>query len=267
MQHAVFYHQAALDLMGEAPRISPQAIMLLDQWEHTHAKALPASVYEWYTFEQAILWLERYSNGGHPIALAHLGGKQRYQSGGGEQEIDFLARNLLPVLMENQGTCMWAVQLDGSEDPPVVIAFDYRQPASTWDIYVDGFSHFVYTCIWDAQIIQLDSAIFGTKKDLLPEELMFLQEHFQQGPSTYHFPARSNYRFSSGNQRILLQQYDYGLSCYLFAEEDDDLKQLVKTIWQCESLKEGLQLERAGLTSWEEMFPDNDFEEEDEGDE
>jgi hypothetical protein len=264
MNHTVLYHQATLNLIGEVPNISPQAITLLDQWEHIHARALPPSVREWYTFEQALPWLERYSNGGHPIEVAHLGRKRRYRSGGSEQEIDFLTRNLLPILTENQGMCMWAVQLDGSENPPVVVSFDYMQPESTWHVYVDSFSHFVYTCVWDARVIQPDVALFGTKEALLPEELLFLQKHFQQEPITYHFPAESNYRFSSEDQYILLQQYEYGLSWYLFAEEDNDLKQLVKTIWQCESLKKELRLERAGLTSWEAIFPDEDFEEDDE---
>nr|BFE59268.1 hypothetical protein GCM10020063_037940 [Dactylosporangium thailandense] len=58
---------------------------------------------------------------------------------------------LLPFMIENQGVCFWAVMLDGSDDPPVMISLDDLEPSDEWTMLAATFSDLVYTRIWDHQ--------------------------------------------------------------------------------------------------------------------
>jgi hypothetical protein len=106
--------------------------------------------------------------------------------------------------------------------------------------------------------INPEDQMFGCKEFLLPTELDFLYERFDEGPRTYAFPGAISYRFFSGHQRILIEEAGQQASWYFAAESDEELKQLVKQMLQCETLKRDLHLDRNGLTDWDFMFPQED---------
>jgi len=81
-------------------------------------------VREWYEQEDACRLLLYYSNGDPLLEIAELCAPLHDTHRGGPH--DLFARGLLPFRFENQGVCVWAVQLSGSDDPPVVVDLEIR---------------------------------------------------------------------------------------------------------------------------------------------
>lgn len=253
------YHQATLHLLDNKPVTSLKANAILQRLEHERGFVLPASVKEWYTLEHAEDILSRYPAAGTVRSVEQLGNPETYWSNGAFHEIDLLKQGLLLVMDEIQDTWFWAIPLNGEDDPPVVVSEELK-PSAIWHPYVETFSAFVYTCVWDSLLINPEDQMFGCKEFLLPTELNFLRERFDEGPRTYTFPGAVSYRFFSGKQRILIQETGGQASWYFAADSDAALKQLVEQVLQCETLKRDLYLERNGMAEWEFMFPDEDEE-------
>ena len=249
------YHQATFDLIGEKPVTSSKAIEAIARFEHIKGLSLLASVKEWYTLASAQNILSRYPPAGAIRGAEQLGGPESYWFNGVFHEIDLLKQGLLLIMAEIQNICFWAIQLNGEDDPPVVVSKELK-PFATWHLCAETFSVFVYTCVWDSLVINPEDQMFGWKESLLPTELDFLHERFEEGPRTYTFPGAVNYRLFSGNQRILIQVSERQASWYFAADSDEALKRLVEQVLQCETLKRDLYLDRNGLTDWEFMFPD-----------
>jgi hypothetical protein len=57
----------------------------------------------------------------------------------------------------------------------------------------------------------------------------------------------------------MVYESENGTSWYFFAPEDEELKQLLEMVLQCETLKRDMHLERNGATAWELMFPDDSW--------
>src|SRR5262245_44588782 len=62
--------------------------------------------------------------------------------------VDHLPAGYLGVIIEAQGCCLWAVRLDGSDDPPVVQAEDWHSATPTWQPVADRFSTFTLARTW-----------------------------------------------------------------------------------------------------------------------
>ena len=253
------YHQAALRLLDEKPVISSEASAIFERLKRERGFILPASIKEWYALEYAEDILSRYPPAGTVRSVEQLGKPETYWSNGALHENDLLKQGLLLIMTEIQNAWFWAVQLNGEDDPPVVVSNELK-PSATWRLYADTFSVFVYTCMWDSLVINPEDQMSGYKKFLLPAELHFLRERFEEGPRTYTFPDAVDYRFSSDNQRILLQKIGQQASWNFAADSDEALKQLVEQVLQCETLKKDLHLDRNGATEWKYMFPDKDEE-------
>ena len=251
------YHQAALHLLDEKPVTSSRASAILQHLERERRVVLPASVKEWYALERAEDVLRRYPPADTVRSVEQLGNPGTYWSNGAFHEIDLLKQGLLLVMSEIQNNWFWAIQLNREDDPPVVVSKELK-PSASWHLYAETFSTLVYTCVWDSLVINPEDQMFGWRKSLLQTELDFLHEHFQEDVRTYTFPGTTNYRFFSGNQRILIQQTGSHTSWYFAADSDAALKQLVEQVLQCETLKRDLHLDRNGVTEWEFMFPDED---------
>lgn len=251
------YQQATFHLLNEKPVASLKASAILQRLERERGFVLPASVKEWYLLEHVEDILSRYPPAGSVRSAEQLGNPERYWSNGVSHEIDLLKQGLLLVMAEIQDTWFWAIQLHGEDDPPVVVSEELK-PSAIWHPYVETFSAFVYTCVWDSQVINPEDQMFGCKEFLLSTELDFLHERFEEGPRTSTFPGAVNYRFFAGEQRILIQEMKGQTSWYFAAGSDSMLKQLVEQVLQCETLKKDLYLERNGMAEWEFMFPDEE---------
>jgi hypothetical protein len=159
---------------------------------------------------------------------------------------------LLVVMIENQGVCTWAVKLDGSDDPPVVVEVDSINSADSpsevrWEPCAASFSTFLYCRAWDHGCWLTGEPVvaFAEDKALAPGDLKFLQSHFSEGPRTHGHPGATNYRFFTGNSAILIRdQGDYegggAADWILGASSDEALLNLVHSVWHCGSLRETL---------------------------
>lgn len=253
------YHQATLDLLDEKPVTSSSSLEALHRLEQARGLILPNAVKEWYALEQAPDILSSYPPVGTVHSAEQLGAIGRYWSDRLYQTIDMLQQGLLLIMTEEQSTCFWAIQLNGEDDPPVVVSFEGVKPSATWHLCAETFSRFVYTCVWDSLVINPEDQMFGCKEVFLPAELDFLRERFQEGPRTYAFPGAVNYRFFSDEKRMLIQEAEDQTSWYFAAASDEALKQVVEQVLECETLKRDLYLERNGATEWELMFPDENW--------
>jgi hypothetical protein len=167
--------------------------------------------------------------------------------------VDFVRAGLLVVMLENQGVCTWAVKLDGSDDPPVVVAVDSRRSAASpsevrWEPCAGSFSTFMYCRAWDQGCCLTNTLVmaFAQDKALAPGDLEFLQSHFSEGPQTHGHPGATNYRFFTGNSAILIWggednegrggQADW----WLTASSDEALLDLLYRVCHCGNLRETL---------------------------
>lgn len=231
----LLYHQATLDLLHEHSSISEDAVEILDWLQEERNLKLPASVREWYSLSQAVAWLSKYSNQDHPIPLEQLAGVDDDWEDIQCHEID-----LVPIMIENQNACTWALQLNGTEDPPMVVSFDKTAPSAKWEPYAERFSTFVYTQIWDYQGVFSDYTLWGGAL-LSPDELYFLRTHFTEEPQTFTHPTPVTYRFSRGTQRILLWCGGEQMAqWFLSAATEEEWSQLTQTVESCETLAQSL---------------------------
>jgi len=158
------YHQATLDLLQASPLVSPTAVEALNHLNGQLTMPLPTSVREWYSLQQATAWLAEYSNDDDPIPVEQL---SAVESSGEGRPVDQQARaqpELIPILHENQDVWTWALQLNGTEDPPVVVALQQPSPEAHWhwEPYAVTFSCFVYTRVWDHQASFPDMPSLGS---------------------------------------------------------------------------------------------------------
>jgi hypothetical protein len=56
-------------------------------------------------------------------------------------------------MIENQGVCTWAIALDGTDDPFVVVEKDSGTPP-TWQMCTDSFSQWVYYLVHDGILLR-----------------------------------------------------------------------------------------------------------------
>jgi hypothetical protein len=174
--------------------------------------------------------LKEYSNCDEPVAIAELGVPAPHWR---EREpIDFLRERLLWIMTENQGVCLWAVRLDGTNDPPVVVDVD-STPRIAWRPFASSFSEFIYCQICDHPKNKLQC---GAQEVGLGEvDLVRLQREFEPGPTTFGWPGDTNSRFSTPDGRILIcdREKDGAADWLLFADDEEQIERLIRCVWNC----------------------------------
>src|SRR5688572_27827940 len=94
------FHSATFRLLGFTPEISSNANRILMDTESRLGQALPVSVRQWYSRNNAIQILSEHSNDDPPVAVERF------------RVIESQSRRLIVFRNENQGVCTWAVALD-----------------------------------------------------------------------------------------------------------------------------------------------------------
>jgi hypothetical protein len=237
----VKYHSDTLKLIGVEPQKSDDSGEALAQVEARIRRPLPASVREWYELEDACEILRAYSNADPPLEIADLGKVDKYTDGEGPH--DLLSRHLLLFKRENQGVCAWAIHLNGTDDPPVVVDVDTQ--FRSWVPCADSFSQYVYSCVWDhSQVIQNtyseDLLLQAQNRPLSKEALEFLRVHFQAELVTYGWPGEMQYRFLNGDQRILIWANPKQADWQIVADSEQSLARLVALVAPLDSLAKSL---------------------------
>jgi hypothetical protein len=203
-------------LLGFRPVTSQTNLSLLDRVEQSLGIRLPLSFREWYRYEGSVEILRQHSNQDHPAPLEKLG-----------QAPFELKNGLLCFMYENQGVCSWEIRLDGSDDPSVIVNLSFCAPAEAEAeryIYVERFTDFVYTQIWDWQYWDDDHFLCSIEKGLNRKQLIYLRHHFDEGPITYHWPASVTYRFSRRDWRLKFSEGDW----FAWAPSKESLLELLR---------------------------------------
>jgi hypothetical protein len=220
------YHAQALRLIGAVPKVAPQAAGLIVAIEGRLGRPLPASLCEWYSLEGACELLMQYSNGDPPVAITDLG------------RDTLIAGDSLIFRHENQGVCAWAVRLNGSDDPPVVV--DYCTGFTECRPCANTFSDYVYSCVWDWGLVLNHATIQAQNPPISDEALSFLRRDFTAELETNGWPGEIQYRFSSPDQRILVWAAKDQADWWLAGDSDDALCRLVRSLRDVDELGRSL---------------------------
>lgn len=226
------YHDEAAKLLPRGLRLSDSAAEAVRKREMELGFSLPAAIREWYSIDGAHSLLATYSNNDWPIELKDLGTPFDDWFGGGPK--DFVAEGLLLFMCENQGVCNWAVKLDGTPDPPVVVEVD-TAPKAVWLPCADRFSIFIWCQIWDYSFREVGVA--AQEIELSPNDLALLKSHFRELPTTNRWPGNANYRFENECGAILIWDGgDRGADWFAWSRTTSGLKALLRSIWHCGNL-------------------------------
>lgn len=222
----VSFHRATFELLGDLPRSSTAALGDLEKTERRLGMRLPASVREWYLYDDALLILALHSNDDPPIPVEEF------------SLTESMAGRLIPIRRENQGVCTWAVLLDGSDDPPVVVDVDSNGTA--WQPLAEKFSTYVYTCVWDYHVVLRRPALVQAQNaPLSPQALHTLQGLFGERPRTFGWPGCAQHRFAGDQHGILIwatkdQQADW----FVGAADAISLESALRLVWDLDAVGE-----------------------------
>lgn len=193
-----FYHGETIAHTGlVTPGPAEAALALLDERERVCGAPLPAAVREWYALEAGLAERGLYHRGAL-IPLERLGDPYPCWSPDGESHpLDVAGEGRLPIMVGEYGDCLWAVDLDGSEDPPVSVTdddVDVSFAGVPWFPHAASFSSFILGMCWvNAWIYR--SGFHGLFLHQLPgeqplsaDDLSPLRTRFAEGPKTVNNP-------------------------------------------------------------------------------
>jgi hypothetical protein len=226
------FHDRSLRLLPKVPEISEAAVAKVAEVEARIGRPLPAAVRDWYMREDACAILETYSNGDPPVALEDLGRPIPASNG----PHDLVADGLLHIRTENQGVCIWAVELDDRDDPAVVLNYRELDDLSEWQLQAETFSDYIFSGIWDFGP-PFEWLIQAQNGPLSEEALDHLRSHFRETVRTWSWPGDAQYRFEGDAQRLLIWNAD-GMSAdwFLSADDEPSLAEAARKIWRLDDV-------------------------------
>lgn len=238
------FHRASLAALDLEPILDDHARDRLTSLGQRIGAPLPLSFVEWFGMHGAVEILHRHTNCDDVIAIESLGDPDRVRFAVGDR---FWPREpLLPFMVENQGVCVWAIHLDGGDDPPVLVA---RDPEFEWRQHTPTFSSFIACQIEDHQKVlgthptSAEPPLLLQAQDipLRDQDLVHVRARFREGTITRGWPAETQYRFSSDDGHILI--WDDGetqADWFIAAPSEDALFETASRVWSCGELAESL---------------------------
>ncbi|WP_394842043.1 hypothetical protein LZC95_33820 [Pendulispora brunnea] len=198
--------------------------------------SLPASFVEWYGMQGGIELLQRNSNCDNPVFIERLGAPLEWPR---DAPTDCVAGGHLVFMVENQGVCIWAVQLGRLDDPPVFVA---RDPDWEWRPCAETFSAFMECQVWDHAEIFADARILIQAQDapLQSDDLAFLRRNFTERTATRGWPGDIQYRFEHGETRLLLWDGEDQADWWICMQTGENLTEIVEKLWNCGDLRTSL---------------------------
>lgn len=142
--------------------------------------------------------LLRLGSDDHPLELERLGepivGYGDVYSG--------VEEGLLTFMYENQGVCTWSIPLQAGPDPEVFVEVG-TMPRPAWSMACESFSAWLRARVDDGLMSQR-MTFAAQAPPLSAAMLKALQDAFVEGPRTYVWPGKTNYRFRGSEADILL---------------------------------------------------------------
>ncbi len=225
----VVYHKATFEHMQLCPiAISTEMLDRLDARERAIGVRFPGALREWYALADAWsdLWWYIFVNrhGDSSFRVEGLGEPEDVRPAYGTGPyLDHLAAGYLPVLVEHQGEAEWALALDGSDDPPVVVAErpfgrpdrDGPDPSSwispatatevAWKPHAPSFSRLILARSWWCRFADWQYTLSAYQDEpVRPDDLASLRGSLLEGPSTTNWlPETINYQFGDDDDGVL----------------------------------------------------------------
>jgi hypothetical protein len=218
---SLVHHQRTIEFMGITPEIDTSAVQAFDNLEKRLSRRLPASLKEWYSLKNALDNI--LGNQDKVFSIHQLA----------DDPLKILADHKLFLIDENQNVCGWALDLNGTDDPPVLIS---DEDFDRWHDFTDTFSDFVFIRAWDYQ--WSDGYYLQAKQvdaNFAPDLVNHLGNHYTELPISHggfwrYIPSAKVYRFMRGQKRVLLTLQGDGVTWELRTNEYDDLVSLVKAV-------------------------------------
>ena len=231
------FHANTLAILDVDAEVSQSAVSLLNAAEVRIGRAPPASVREWYSLDGAIELLRRYSNDDPPVQIKEFGLLRKETDVTSDD--DLLERDLVIFRYENQGVCAWAFRIDGSDDPPVYVDNDWD--SGTWTQCMPKFSEHLYAWMWDFSMVLIRGLLVQAQNQPVSDAaISFLRGSFNAAPETHGWPGHTQYRFYSGDKRILIWASDGQADWWLSAETEESLRYLVVQVGECDQVRQSL---------------------------
>lgn len=187
----------------DVSRPSEAVLRLLDERERACGVPFPAAVREWYALEANLLDQRLYVKGfRHLRPLEELGDPHCTLSPDLEpHQFDLVREGRLPIMLAEYSDYLWAVDLDGSEDPPVSVADDDCVASAAempWHPHAASFSDFILGQRWvNASTYRTGAhhplSIYQLSRNqaLSTADLGSLRTRFREGPKTLNMPCGS----------------------------------------------------------------------------
>jgi hypothetical protein len=217
------FHDSTFRLLGGSLCVSPAAQKQLDESELRLGITLPTSVREWYERESAIRVLVENSNDDPPIDVSKF------------ELASWQSKTLMPIRRENQGVCTWAVEIDGTEDPAVFVAVDNN--GMHWNLVADKFSDYVYSCVWDYQVVLKQIGLVQAQNCRLTKIARnLLLEALTPVLTTHGWPGSTQFRFSNPRFGVLIWDSEGQADWFVGACDAESLRVGLDAVWDFDSV-------------------------------
>jgi hypothetical protein len=226
------YYEGVFRLLGRAPRLSADALRLIEGWEAGRGARLPAAVREWYALEGAAEVMAESYQGNRLRSLPEF--LASYADAPEDQEADDLPG---AVFFEpwNANTGFEAyLRPDGTDDPTVSVSPDLEEVPFSWFI---ADAAWMAVAMWRSHIWVVGPSVQDYPAEFGPPQLDFLAEEFE-GRSRGGYEPRSFRFFRPG---AWVEVYARGdpeagtcpAAYTLWAETDERLPDLYQSLWPC----------------------------------
>ena len=217
------FHSATFRLLEIEPHDSVTALAELEDVERRLGFRLPASVRAWYCHEEAIDIFARHSNQDRPIPPREFAVKE------------YGTQRLLPFKYENQGVCVWAFALDGSDDPPVYVDVDSN--GVQWNMQAPTFSAYVFSCVWDyALVLDQPALVQAQYEPLSRESLEQLRNRYTEQPPTFGWPGSTQFRFVGKDHAILIWSAEDQADWFVGSRDSKSLESALRAVWELDNV-------------------------------
>lgn len=221
------YHAATFQLLGFEPKHCGVAEAAVQRIETHLALSLPRSVRDWYVREDAVKILADHSNADPPISVDDFA------------VVSWRTRQLLPFRHENQGVCTWAIDLNGSDDPPVYVGVD--TDGREWELLAFTFSRYVYSCVWDYRIVfGQPGLVQAQNRALSATSRSMLETLFRQEVQTHGWPGCTQYRFHGNGQAILIWDAPRQADWFIAGSTPETLESALVAVWNLDDVGQSL---------------------------